>query len=50
MNINGLAKIAWALLFMILFFGVWTFVILGAHALVLALIYWLKPEWLDKYC
>jgi hypothetical protein len=43
-----LAKWAWILLLCILFLGPWTFVIIGVDIVVLSLVMWLKPEWLEK--
>lgn len=47
---NELAK--WAIIIVggVLFFGWWFFVIMGAYALYLFIINWLKPEWtVDEY-
>jgi hypothetical protein len=43
-----LAKWAWLIVLIILFVGPWIFVIVGIDIAVYLLIYWLKPEWLDK--
>lgn len=43
-----LAKWSWILLLMILYFGLWTFAIIGGIILVFLLVMWLKPEWLNK--
>lgn len=47
---SGLVKNLWALFFACLYFGIWTFVILGVYALFLVFMYWLKPDWFEKYC
>ena len=47
---NELAK--WAIIIVggVLFFGWWFFIIMGAYALYLLIINWLKPEWtVDEY-
>ncbi len=48
MRLNELVKLLWAFLIASLFFGLWTFAIIGGYLLILILIRWLKPEWLDK--
>ena len=45
---NSLAKWVWIILLAILFVGVDIFWYLGAGILVGLLVWWLKPEWLDK--
>lgn len=27
----------------------WAFVILGAEIIIILIVYWLKPEWLDRF-
>lgn len=43
-----LAKWAWIILLIILFVGPWIFAIIAFDIVVFFLVYWLKPEWLDK--
>ncbi len=45
---NELAKWAWVVLLGILFLGHWFFVIVAVEVVVLVLICWLKPEWLQR--
>ncbi len=45
---NEIAKWAWLIFLSVLFLGYWVFVILGVEIVAIALIYWLKPEWIDK--
>ena len=44
-----IAKWAWILLLITLFFGYWVFVILAADVLIYFLIRWLRPEWLKNF-
>ncbi len=45
---NELAKWAWISFLAIIYLGYWFFVLLALEILVIALIAWLKPEWLKR--
>ena len=43
-----IAKWAWIILLIVLFFGPWIFAILAADVILFLLLKWLKPEWVEK--
>lgn len=45
---NEVAKWAWVSLLAILSMGQWFLVLIGVELVILALIAWLKPEWLHR--
>ncbi len=46
---SELAKWAWVVFFAVLFLGYWFFVLIGVEVIILLLIAWLKPEWLESH-
>jgi len=47
-EMTDLAKWVWIIIIVIFFVGTDIFWIIGASALAVLLIWWLKPEWLNK--
>ena len=46
---NELAKWVWIILLSVLFLGEYVFWFILAEVILILLIWWLKPEWLDKW-
>lgn len=45
---NQVAKWVWTIILAAFTLGYWVFVFLLAETIVILLIWWLKPEWLEK--
>lgn len=45
---NELAKWVWIILLSVLFWGEYVFWFILAEIILILLVWWLKPEWLDK--
>lgn len=46
---NEFTKFIWLLFILVLWIGAYAFLVVAVYAVILGLIAWLKPEWLDKF-